>query len=150
MNVIFLDVDGVLNMHGSGGLFTLNRKRLQLLDKLVKDTNAVVVVSSTWRIDFQHMRKLRNVLGYRGIKIIGVTDQLGLSANGGRYYRGHEIQKWLDEHPEVNNYVILDDDSDMLDSQLRNFVQTDGNIGLTETLVYRATYILKNGPNSIK
>jgi hypothetical protein len=150
MNIIVLDVDGVLNMHGSGGLYTLNKKRLRLLDKIVKETDAKVVVSSTWRIDYQHMRKLRNCLGYRGIKIVGVTDQLGKSASGERYYRGHEIQKWLDEHPEVNNYVILDDDSDMLDSQLRNFVQTDGKIGLTDTLAYRAAYILNNGPNSIK
>lgn len=69
--------------------------------------------------------------------------------NGERAYRGHEIQDWLDRHPEVTNWVALDDDSDFLDSQLRNLVQADGTIGLTETLAYRATYILNNGPNHI-
>lgn len=150
MKVIFLDCDGVLNMHGSGGFYTLNKARLRLLEKIVKDTDAKIVVSSTWRNSPTHMKKLMNALGYRGMKVIGVTDRLGLSSDGERYYRGHEIQKYLDEHPEIEQFVILDDDSDMLDSQLRNFIQTDGKIGLTETLAYRAMYILNNGPNSIK
>lgn len=150
MKVIFLDVDGVLNMHGSGGLYTLNKARLRLLEEIVKETGAQIVVSSTWRNSAAHMKKLSNALGYRGMKIIGITDRLGISKNGERYYRGHEIQKYLDDHPEVEQFVILDDDSDMLDSQLRHFVQTDGMIGLTETLAYRAKYILNNGANSIK
>lgn len=150
MKLIFLDVDGVLNMHGSGGLFTLNKKRLRLLEKIVKETGAEVVVSSTWRNYPDHMKKLMRCLNYRGIKVSGITKRLGLASDGERYYRGHEIQDYLDNHPEIENYVILDDDSDMLDSQLRHFVQTDGTIGLTETLAYRATYILNNGPNSIK
>lgn len=150
MKVIFLDVDGVLNMHKSGGFYTLNKARLRLLEKIVKDTDAQIVVSSTWRNSPSHMKKLSHSLGYRGMKITGVTDRLGVSKNGERYYRGHEIQKYLDEHPEIEQYVILDDDSDMLDSQLRNFIQTDGNIGLTETLAYRATFILNNGPNKIE
>lgn len=150
MKVAFLDVDGVLNMHNSGGMYALNRNRLRLLEEIIKDTGANIVVSSTWRNYPDAMKKLSHKLGYRGLKIFGVTDRLGFSETGERYYRGHEIQKWLDEHPEVENYVILDDDSDMLDSQLRNFVQTDGMIGLTETLAYRAKYILNNGPNSIK
>lgn len=150
MKAIFLDCDGVLNMHNSGGFYTLNRARLRLLEKIVKDSGAQIVVSSTWRNSPSHMKKLINSLGYRGIKVIGVTESLGVSKNGERYFRGHEIQKYLDEHPEIEQYVILDDDSDMLDSQLRNFIQTDGNIGLTETLAYRATYILNNGPTSIK
>lgn len=32
--------------------------------------------------------------------------------------RGNEIDKWLKEHTEVTNYVILDDDSDMLVKQI--------------------------------
>lgn len=150
MKVIFLDVDGVLNMHGSGGLYTLNKKRLRLLEKIVKETDAQIVVSSTWRYHSDHLKKLSRTLMYRGIKIIGVTERLGISKTGERYYRGHEIQKYLDEHPEVEQYVILDDDGDMLDSQLRNFVQTDGMIGLTETLAYRAAYILNNGVRKIE
>lgn len=150
MKVLFLDVDGVLNMHGSGGYMALNRKRMQLLQNIIEDTGAIIVLSSTWRNHTDAMKKLSRNLKYRGLKIHDITPQFGVSKDGERYYRGHEIQDWLDRHPEVEQYVILDDDGDMLDSQLRNFVQTDGTIGLTETLAYRAAYILNNGPTSIK
>lgn len=150
MKIIFLDVDGVLNMHISGGLYALNRKRVQLLEKLIKETGAFIVLSSTWRKDTKAFKKLSRNLGYRGLKIYDVTPDFSFKKNGERAYRGHEIQDWLNLHPEVEQYVIIDDDADMLDSQLRNFVQTDGNIGLTDTLVYRAKYILENGPNNIE
>ena len=41
--------------------------------------------------------------------------------------RGKEIDAYLDEHPEIENYVIIDDDSDMEPHQLNNFVMTSGN-----------------------
>lgn len=150
MKVLFLDVDGVLNMYGSGGIYALNRKRLQLLQKIIQETDAKIVLSSTWRILSEARRRLKNVLGYRGLSIHDVTPQFGVKENGERFYRGHEINDWLDRHPEVTQYVILDDDGDMLDTQLRHFVQTDGKIGLTETLAYRATYILNNGVEHIE
>lgn len=46
--------------------------------------------------------------------------------------RGEEIKRWLDEHDEVENYIILDDDSDMLNEQLTHFVQTDTYEGITD------------------
>lgn len=48
-----------------------------------------------------------------------------------RQTRGHEIEKWLDEHDYIDRYVIVDDDSDFLPSQMKYFVQTDGRVGLT-------------------
>lgn len=39
--------------------------------------------------------------------------------------RGEEVQAWLDKQTEPYTYVILDDDSDMLESQLPYFVQTN-------------------------
>lgn len=41
-------------------------------------------------------------------------------------FRGHEIKNWLEKNP-VDNYVILDDDEDMLEEQLNNFVLTRKN-----------------------
>lgn len=129
--VLFLDVDGVLNMWGSGGLFTLNKNRLKLLKEIVEKTNCEIVLSSTWRKSYDHVRKLNNSLKYRGMKISSFTP---ISNNG---HRGTEIQTWLDEPKFEGVYAIVDDDSDMLNSQLRNFFQTDGKYGLTPTIVYR-------------
>jgi hypothetical protein len=149
MKIVFLDVDGCLNMHTSGGMYALNRKRLQLLEKLIKETGAHIVLSSTWRKDVKALKKLSRNFRYRGLKIYDVTPDFSFQENGERAYRGHEIQKWLNDHPEVEQYVIIDDDNGMLDSQLRNFIQTDGNVGLTETICYRAKYILENGFKNI-
>ena len=57
--------------------------------------------------------------------ILDITPTVGLG-NG----RGGEIQKWLNEHPDVDNYVILDDDGDMWDSQLYHFVQMNYENGI--------------------
>jgi hypothetical protein len=48
--------------------------------------------------------------------------------------RGHEVQYWLDEHPEVERYVILDDDNDFLPHQRGNFVRTANNINHPDAL----------------
>ena len=60
---------------------------------------------------------------------------------------------WLDRNPDVENYVILDDDNDMLDSQISNFVKTSENFdhtdcvdigyGLTKICTDKAIKILK-------
>lgn len=149
MKILFLDVDGVLNMHNSGGMYALNRKRLQLLEKIIKETGAQIVLSSTWRKDTTAFKRLCRVLSYRGLKIMDRTPEFWRDEEGKRLVRGHEIQDWLDRHPEVTEYVIVDDDSDMLDSQLRNFVQTEPNTGLTEILAYRIIHKLNNGAGHI-
>lgn len=46
--------------------------------------------------------------------------------------RGYEIQEYLDNHSNITNYVIIDDNSDMLESQMKNFLQTDLKTGLTK------------------
>lgn len=57
-------------------------------------------------------------------------------------YRGVEIKQYLDEHQEIENYVILDDDSDMLLSQKDHFIKTDSESGISEEDVKRAIEIL--------
>ena len=52
--------------------------------------------------------------------------------------RGIEIQEWLDNNSDiVEDYFILDDESDMLISQQNNFIQTDRTIGFTENDIER-------------
>ena len=53
--------------------------------------------------------------------------------------RGHEIQEWLDKHPEVTRYAILDDDSDMLPEQMPNFFKTTFQNGLIEDIAKKVT-----------
>ena len=59
------------------------------------------------------------------------------------YYgeRGHEIQEWLDRHPETESFVILDDGTDM--AHLASYlVNTDFANGLEDKHVSQAIEIL--------
>ena len=78
------------------------------------------------------MFKLYNVFD---LDIIGKTKQKGFIG------RGKEIQDFIEEN-NVKNYVILDDDSDMLESQMSNFVNTDCDLGLTKNDYLKAVKIL--------
>ena len=56
-----------------------------------------------------------------------------------------EIDKWLSEHPEVDKYVILDDDTDMLPKQISFFVKTNPyEDGLNVECKDKAIEILNN------
>lgn len=106
-----------------------------ILRRIVLDTDAEIVLSSTWR-------KFPSVLPYLwdqlGIEIkerwIGSTPCHDRLHDSGLYTaegRGREIQAWLDQHPEVTNFVIIDDDTDM-GALMPHLVKTDNNIGITE------------------
>ena len=52
---------------------------------------------------------------------------------GGKlYHRGYQIQEWLDRHPEVTKYVVVDDMDLCINECGHPFVQTEGYLGLTE------------------
>ena len=48
--------------------------------------------------------------------------------------RGYEIKAWLELHPGVARYAIVDDDCDMLDHQLPHFFRTSSKTGITKEL----------------
>ncbi|WAI83239.1 MULTISPECIES: HAD domain-containing protein [Achromobacter] len=139
MKVLFLDIDGVLNSFRSAVAFggypwpkdknmegdweKFDQVAVKLMARLVAETEAHVVLSSTWRIgmDQERITELASFLGYA---ISSATPQLPGC-------RGLEIERWLTEHPGVEKYVIIDDDSDMLPEQMANFIKVDGTIGLT-------------------
>lgn len=58
--------------------------------------------------------------------------------------RGIEIDRWLWEHEDVINYVILDDDSDMLLSQKKHFIKTHALRGISKRDVEKAIKILNS------
>lgn len=54
---------------------------------------------------------------------------------------------WLEWHPEVTNYVILDDRTDFMEEQLLHFVHINSYRGLTEEDYQLALNILSRCPN---
>ena len=169
MNVIFLDIDGVVNtlmidikpfetdrgqISRDGFYYKLNmpddeevsnRQAVMWLNKLCKETNAKIVITSTWRLGDNGLKKTKKALYNSGllkeIEIIGGTPRKYNYNN----IRGYEIEEYLNQHPEIDNYVIIDDDLDMLTKQMNNFVVTDTNIGMTYNTYIRAKEILNVG-----
>ena len=118
--VIFLDIDGVLNVYCEGRDEYGCTFHKHFEDNLSWIIKAKIVISSTWR--FSGLEILKEMWDKRGLpgEVIDITPDLN------NLKRGDEIQHWLDNN-KVINYVIVDDDNDMLDIQKNNFVQTSGN-----------------------
>lgn len=173
MKIIFLDIDGVLNVIPKsfdkyGGIFY--QHFVDNLAKIIDETGAKIVISSSWRfsglLEIQDMWKDRNYLG----EIIDVIPFANLGsvgfwkdnkfkrtecANVSSIPRGFEIKLWLDNTElNIENYVIIDDDQDMLYSQKDNFVCThknndhpdciDDGFGLTDICTKKAIKILNS------
>lgn len=174
MKIIFLDIDGVLNHENwykkrqqlKNGLdqkewsehypfYEFDPESVERLNKIIDQTGALVVVSSTWRHGrrVEDLQEILDRVGFTG-KVIDTTPSLnariGQESAGYTVPRGCEIDWWLKskkfqrinwskekqleylEKSEVKNYIILDDDSDMLYNQREHFVQTTWKDGLND------------------
>jgi hypothetical protein len=134
MKVIFLDVDGVLVTHRSVAACEDHQKInhfdagcVSNLRRLIVTTGAKVVISSTWRRF--HCSTLT-----AAFKKFNLPSHIGITPFLDGKQRGYEIDAWLKEHPEVTDYVILDDDSDMLAHQKGRLIKTSMAHGLTDQL----------------
>lgn len=156
MKVIFLDIDGVLNHenHYKWLMETdeptplqrfypyseFNPESCTILNKIIEETDAKIVLSSSWRLD--GINKMNSLFKYFGLpRIYDITPSL--CNKFGSLCRGKEIDAWLSEHPEVTKYVILDDDTDMEEHQLPFFIKTNPyKDGLNEEVKNKCIKIL--------
>lgn len=164
---IFLDIDGVLatpkSIEGMGGEWKIEDEKQKLLKHIIYSTGANIVLSSSWRKwDLESTIEFMKQEGFwfydlivgvtiRAYQYIDRTKKIHLSIP-----RGVEIQQWIDTNIHSDNgknferkklgvdyqYVILDDDSDMLYTQRNNFIHTNSNDGLTKNECMKAIEIL--------
>jgi len=160
MRIIFLDIDGVLNSQlfytersqcqraSDGAGADIDERCVNYLNSLIAETGAKVVISSTWRSDgLEYCKTALEAKGFVG-EIIDVTPHLRHEG----CLRGNEIYHWIQKNSEMlcgstngsdfKEYVIFDDDSDMLYWQRNNYIQIDAYCGLTPNQCYRAKFIL--------
>lgn len=136
--IVFLDIDGVLctprasTAVGDRGILTyLDPIGLGLLTRLVEKFDATLVISSTWRLGrkFGDFRELFAVTGFYRLSSAlpferDAPEQIKWrtpTLPGKK--RGDEIKAWIDKYQNVDTYVILDDDADMLEEQQEHFVR---------------------------
>jgi hypothetical protein len=109
MNVIFLDIDGVLNSDDTPNPrkfpYIVDLRHLSILEGLLVRTGAIVVLSSSWRTD---------PVGLLAARFYGVpfTD---VCPDRPEVSRCEEMLDWLSAHQDVHRYVVIDDESDCLD-----------------------------------
>lgn len=157
MKVIFLDIDGVLN---SQEWYTERMEKessydypfdefspelVRRFNKIIEKSKADIVVSSTWRIG-RSLPELRDLFRFVGIKgnVIGKTSS---NEFRGDYVRGKEIKQWLEEQREEIQYVIIDDDNDMLPEQQEHFIKTTWMYGIEEKHEIEVIKKLNNDDN---
>lgn len=125
-------------------LRSIDPTRVQLVQQLLVETGAKVVISSSWRHG-QSIQGLRALLGFHGLDpslVIDTTPTRVTTPEGLQHpLRGHEIQAWLDRHPEVKSFVILDDDTDMAHLMDR-LVRTSNDTGITKENVLDAVRVM--------
>lgn len=165
MKVVFLDIDGVVNtlklyktapnhippeqlklvegyyvdICSSSNKRVSNIDAMCWLDKLCHKFDLKMVISSTWRLgDMEEVKEaLYNSGLSRDVEIIGKTERLYTD-----HCRGDEIKLYLNQHKDIENFVIFDDDSDIyrLDD---HFIQTNTYVGITFNEYERACRILE-------
>jgi HAD domain in Swiss Army Knife RNA repair proteins len=109
MNVIFLDIDGVLNSDATPNPrkfpYIVDPGLLGIFKDLVRRTGATVVLSSSWRTDPVGLLAAK----FYAVPFMDVCPDLpGVS-------RCEEMLQWLSAHQEVHRFVVIDDESDCLD-----------------------------------
>ena len=134
MKVIFLDHDGVVCLSTEWGgrskkklkylkeypgtekvpvefrLDNFNKKAVNILNDILKQTGAEIVVSSDWK-GHATLEELKEMYIKYGV----IKSPIDITPNHyfGRYElemtRCSEIKDWLEEHPEVTHWVAVDD-----------------------------------------
>ena len=147
------------------GFGSIDPRECYRMARFCEEHNVKLVISSSWRNGNswkqtydEFMNEGFEGLPYRhhGMKVLAPYI-VGVTPYCESRHRGTEIQCFFDitngKYPTykkvmkedfvIANYCIVDDDDDMLKSQMNNFVQTDPLIGITRKDYRKIKQILK-------
>ena len=136
MNVIFLDFDGVIDtIHLKSNEEV--EKKIALLAEICHEFDCKVVISASAKAGFDFEKGTQenewctfiyNTFIKYGIDCIGKTPNVDKWFSRFEYkegWREYEILKYLREHPEIEHFVVIDDnDSDDLTLLYDHLVET--------------------------
>ena len=147
--IIFLDFDGVITTLKSR--WKLDKEKLELLKRIVDETDCLFVISSSWRRGNLEQTK-HFITNHRTNKFVGnnpfpfLDRVIGQTCFDDKPYRGDyartaEIYRWIADNYQPNDlYLVLDDMYMILPQDM--FIMTDYEKGLSEEDVERAIEIL--------
>ncbi len=141
--VIFLDIDGVLNCKQTRNPrklpYVVDPRLLARLKRVVDQTGADVVLSSTWRYDPAGCFSAK----HWGIPFIDVLPDMPDKP------RRDEILAWLGTRQDIKRFAVLDDEDDELD-ELPLF-QPSSSTGMTDKIAHGLpAYLLEQTDNDMR
>lgn len=150
--IIFLDIDGCLNSDEYADYMLseenvdifkedmLDPRAIVNLRKIVEITDAVIVLSSSWRWGKENRDAVHKQLKEKGIDFVDTTTlQTDITLS-----RGKEIEVYLEEHSNIENFVILDDAEIINPALASHHIRTTFKHGLTREKALAAIQILNN------
>jgi len=162
-NVIFLDIDGVLNSNfwnenhqreiSDGTL--IDEEKIGILAILVKETDSLIILHSGWRIWFdtdltplrKESQRLVDMFTKEGIQIEGITPDLTTEeirrTKKFSLVKAEEILLWVKMHEDISGWVVIDDLDLHNETIEAHQVKTDATVGLTVEDVEKAKKILQ-------
>lgn len=150
MRVVFLDIDGVLNVYTGDPSFPLafSRDAVKALRRILVEADARIVISSTWRIFDLSREGWAVLLKSHGLgvalnRVVGKTrmDKRTLDPERERDTRPMQVRDWLKAfEADVESAVVLDDDCE--DYGPIPFICVNSDVGLTDADATRAIEIL--------
>lgn len=146
INIIFLDLDGVLNINAGKNatyLNSLNHFEFNLIDRfnfLLDNLDCYLVMSSSWREDYPDSLKQLERAGFKHIdKFIGKT----IFDPNRALFRGEEISLWIENHMSNIKYLCVDDDIEQIYNvegskiPFENCIKINPEVGLSEIDIKR-------------
>ena len=161
MSFIYLDIDGVLATNATyraaykrGGnprstkflVSLLDPKKVELLNQIVAETGAKIILSSTWR----HITSVEGHTTFDILKMAGVRAEFEGATGPDYANRGLELKEdILARGLCPNSYVILDDDVCAADHlkgighKGNRWLQTSDAMGMSQKHVTKAVQLLR-------
>lgn len=173
MNVIFLDIDGVMasrkytNEHMNMCIEDvcdagLEPEKIELLFEICKLYNAKVVISSSWKLGIEDDYIPLSVIGMltdledNSIEVIGFTPNIPNESRcyGHDMWKDYDIACYLYEHPEVESFCIIDDNAENDINNLKDYlvktsysIDEEGHGGLLPEHVNEVGLVLQKSKN---
>jgi hypothetical protein len=162
--IIAIDFDGVFNHIGEslgtstpqswnekGHLIMNDPEKVFMFNKMIDEYGFGVILSSSWR----YHNDWRGQMKSNGF-VFEFIDRIPIKLPNciktlqyGSPKRGDYLQYWLDNHPEVENYAILDDYDDFHEWQQEHFFKTKSATGLTDEIADRVIKYLNSNKKYI-
>jgi len=121
MNIIFLDFDGVINTVHNNTKDAIE-KRISILSDICKENDCSIVIEAsiknmiddkTLKTDVEWVKEIFQLFKKYNIKCVGRTPEIGRNLSSNTYtsiWKEDEIRVYLFNHPEIDHFVIIDDD----------------------------------------